>query len=131
MLEADIARRPPDKILEDIFDWHAIYNFTSVGIEETQFQELFKDLVLKESIRRKVYLPVEGLRPVSDKTLRITRLQPHVKNGVLRFRKRHVTLLDQLRYFPKAEHDDGPDALEMLFSLILRHQHGPRIRSFA
>ena len=26
-----------------------------------------------------------------------------------------VTLIDQLRHFPKADHDDGPDALQMLW----------------
>jgi len=25
------------------------------------------------------------------------------------------TLIDQLRHYPKADHDDGPDALEMLW----------------
>ena len=38
-------------------------------------------------------------------------------------------LIDQLRYFPKADHDDGPEALEMVFSLITQHTtFGPRIR---
>ncbi len=100
-----------------------------MGIEEIQFQELFKDLVVKESARRKLYVPVEGIRPNSDKTLRISKLQPHIKNGVIRFRKQQTVLLDQLRYFPRADHDDGPDALEMVFSLIHRNSGpGPRIR---
>jgi len=33
-----------------------------------------------------------------------------------------------LKYFPKASHDDGPDALEMLFNLINNGFNGPRIR---
>jgi len=38
--------------------------------------------------------------------------------------------IDQLRYFPKADHDDGPDALEMVFSLIVHHtSFGPRVRT--
>ena len=40
--------------------------------------------------------------------------------------------IDQLRYFPKADHDDGPDALEMVFSLITHHNtSGPRVRSLS
>ena len=93
------------------------------------FQELFKDHVEKESRKKKLFLPVEGIRPKSDKRLRITRLQPHIKNGVFRFRRCQTLLLDQLRYYPKADHDDGPDALEMLLTLIARSHGGPRIRS--
>lgn len=129
VLEADIKKRHPDAIMEDLFRYHQRYKFTLVGIEEIQFQELFKDLVVKESARRKLYMPVEGIRPNSDKTLRISKLQPHIKNGVIRFRKQQTVLLDQLRYFPRADHDDGPDALEMVFSLIhCNSGPGPRIR---
>jgi uncharacterized membrane-anchored protein YhcB (DUF1043 family) len=40
--------------------------------------------------------------------------------------------IDQLRYFPKADHDDGPDALEMVFTLITHHNSfGPRIRKLS
>ena len=130
VLEADIRKRHPDAIMEDLFAFHKKYRFTLAGIEEIQFQELFKDLVIKESTKRKLYLPVEGIRPNTDKILRITKIQPHIKNGVIRFRRNQTQLIDQLRYFPKADHDDGPDALEMVFSLITRHTTpGPRVRS--
>ena len=129
LLEADIRKRPPDAILEDLLTLHKRYRFTLVGIEEIQFQELFKDLVIKESAKRGLYLPVEGIRPNSDKVLRISKMQPHIKNGIIRFRRNQTQLIDQLRYFPKADHDDGPDALEMVFSLITHHNtFGPRVR---
>ena len=35
--------------MEDLFAYHRKYNFTLAGIEEIQFQELFKDWVIKES----------------------------------------------------------------------------------
>lgn len=130
VLEADIAKRHPDKLMQDLFAWHRKYQFHLVGIEEVQFQELFKDHVEKESRRLKLFLPVEGLRPKTDKRLRIARLQPHIKNGVIRFRRSQTQLIDQLRYYPKADHDDGPDALEMLLTLISRSSGGPQIRSF-
>ncbi|MFQ5482899.1 MAG: phage terminase large subunit [Nitrospinaceae bacterium] len=129
ILEADIEHRHPDKLMEDLFAWHQKYGLTLAGIEEVQFQELFKDLVVRESARRGLYLAVEGLRPHTDKHLRIMRLQPHIKNGVFRFRQRQTRLLDQLRQYPRADHDDGPDALEMLLTLTQRSLGGPRIRS--
>lgn len=129
VLEADIKKRHPDRLMEDLFAWHKKYGFRLVGIEEVAFQELFKDHVEKESRKRKLFLPVEGIRPKTDKRLRIARLQPHIKNGLFRFRHCQSLLLDQLRYYPKADHDDGPDALEMLLTLIARAHGGPRIRN--
>lgn len=131
ILEADIKRRHPDAIMEALFDYHEMYHLTRVVIEEVQFQELFKDQLINESAARKLYLPVEGTRPIANKLLRITKLQPHIRNGFIRFRRNQRTLLDQLKYYPKADHDDGPDALEMLFSLIKRGEGGPRIRLVA
>lgn len=128
ILEADIQKRHPDAIMEALFEYHKTYKFARVVIEEVQFQELFKDQLIKESAKRQIYLPVEGTRPVADKKLRITKLQPHIKNGLIRFRRNQRVLLEQLKYFPKASHDDGPDALEMLFSLIERGGSEPRIR---
>ncbi|MCH7650515.1 MAG: phage terminase large subunit [Nitrospinae bacterium] len=129
VLEADIRKRPPDAIMEDLFALHKKYRFTLAGIEEIQFQEMFKDWVIKESTKRGLYLPVEGIRPNSDKVLRISKMQPHIKNGIIRFRRNQTQLIDQLKYFPKADHDDVPDALEMVFSLITHHTtFGPRIR---
>ncbi|MBI5427269.1 MAG: phage terminase large subunit [Nitrospinae bacterium] len=129
ILEADIRKRHPDAIMEDLLNYHELYKFTRVGVEETQFQELFKDNLVKESARRGLFLPVDGIRSSADKTLRITKLQPQIKNGRIRFRRDQRILLDQLKYFPKADHDDGPDALEMLLSLIVGKHSKPRVRT--
>ena len=52
--------------------------------------------------------------------MRIEGLQPHVANGLILFNRNHRTLLQQLRDWPEAQHDDGPDALEMLWQIALR-----------
>jgi len=52
ILEADIRRRHPDAIMEDLFRYHVRYQFHRVVIEEVQFQEFFKDQVARESARR-------------------------------------------------------------------------------
>ena len=36
-------------------------------------------------------------------------------NGLILLHSSQATLISQLRHFPKADHDDGPDALEMLW----------------
>ena len=54
-----------------------------------------------------------NIRSTTDKLGRIQTLQPLVSSGILRFSRRHLKLLEQLRQFPHGAHDDGPDALEM------------------
>jgi len=87
------------------------------AIEAVQFQEFMRQTLVKRSARRGVPVPAVGVTPHTDKDLRIASLQPHVANGLIRFDPRHKTLLEQLRHWPKADHDDGPDALQMLWML--------------
>ncbi len=54
---------------------------------------------------------------MTHKLGRIESLEPIVSAGNLLFCSKHRILLDQLRQFPFAKHDDGPDALEMAVQL--------------
>ncbi|OGG01289.1 MAG: hypothetical protein A3F83_06145 [Candidatus Glassbacteria bacterium RIFCSPLOWO2_12_FULL_58_11] len=118
VLDADIEHRPPDKIIEDTLELYRRRRPAVLGVETVQFQEFFRDVLQKRAAALGFYPPVRGIKTSKDKKLRIQRLQPLVKNGTLRFQKRHITLYDQLRLFPRAGHDDGPDALEMAVQLI-------------
>ncbi|MEA1996995.1 MAG: phage terminase large subunit, partial [Gemmatimonadota bacterium] len=136
VLDADITLRPPDKIIEDTIELYLRRRPVAVGVETVQFQEFFRQCLEKEAAQLGVYPPVRGLTSTRDKKLRIQRLQPLIKSGTLRFRKRHKTLYDQLRFYPKADHDDGPDALEMAVRLIESFEgpdgfrfQGPRTRT--
>lgn len=123
IVDADVERRHPDIIIEDIIQ-KAIWlsktfekNYYKFGAETNQFQWFLKEQLAKESARRRVYLPIEEVRQTSDKIMRIQTLQPDVKNKYIKFNKQHKRLLDQLKYFPMADHDDAPDALEGCRSL--------------
>ncbi len=118
VLEADICRRPPSQLIEDTLELYLRRRPRVIGVESVQFQEFFKDVLLKEAQGRGLYPPVRGVVPGKNKQARISCLQPLVKNGTLRFQRRHHELYDQLRLFPKAGHDDGPDALEMALALL-------------
>ncbi|MBU0640031.1 MAG: hypothetical protein KKB50_14285, partial [Planctomycetes bacterium] len=72
----------------------------------------------------------------SDKLARIQSLQPLVRSGTLQFSRKHAVLLEQMMLFPKAAHDDGPDALEMavaaarsLADVKIECAWGPPLRS--
>jgi len=113
VLDADIARRKPDRIIDDVLSYQRIRKYQKFGFEANCFQDFLADELQRRSNQQSLYLPISKLTHTSDKIGRIQSLQPLVRSGTLQFSRRHTTLLEQLRMFPKAAHDDGPDALEM------------------
>ncbi|MBF0095753.1 MAG: phage terminase large subunit [Magnetococcales bacterium] len=120
IVEADIRSRLPDRIIEDVIAYQGRYNCRLWVVEAIQFQEFFKDELIRRSAQQGVPVPARGSKPSRDKGLRISSLQPHVANGLIRFHVGQITLLDQLRRWGEGsgEHDDGPDALEMLWRVV-------------
>lgn len=117
VLDADIERRKPDATIDHILALHQRRSYQRFAIESNQFQEFMASELEKRGKERGLYPPVEKIVSTSDKLGRIQTLEPIVKNGAIKFSRRHITLLEQMRYFPKGNHDDGPDALEMVFQL--------------
>lgn len=115
VVEAGIRKRLPDRIIEDVIGLQAEYRCLLWVIETVQFQEFLRSELVKRSAARGIPVPARGVQPITDKLLRIESLQPHMANGLIRLHPSQVTLIDQLRHFPKADHDDGPDALHMLW----------------
>jgi predicted phage terminase large subunit-like protein len=115
VVEALIKKRLPDRIIEDVISLQAEYHCLLWIIETVQFQEFLRTELVKRSAARGIPVPARAVTPHADKLLRIESLQPHMVNGLIRLHASQVTLIDQLRHFPKADHDDGPDALQMLW----------------
>lgn len=133
VLVADIERRHPDIIKDDILSQasnlienHPETPIRAFAVESVQFQEYFKDVLAKESREKGIYLPIVSTEnQTTKKEVRIQALQPLVKNGVIRFQKHQRLFLEQLKYYPLADHDDGPDALEM----AVRKARTPELKS--
>jgi predicted phage terminase large subunit-like protein len=117
VVDADIARRLPDKIIEDVLQYQQRRHYNLFGVEANQFQQFLAFELRQRGNAARLYPPVREIVQTRDKLGRIQRLQPLVSSGTIRFSRRHRTLLDQLRQFPRAAHDDGPDALEMAVRL--------------
>lgn len=117
VVEAQIKKRLPDRIIEDVIELQGLYKCVLWAVETVQFQEFLRTELIKRSAARGVPVPARAVQPNSDKLLRIESLQPHVRNGLIRLHPNQQTLIDQLRHFPKADHDDGPDALHMLWTI--------------
>lgn len=129
VVEAKVARRIPDLQIAHIIEFQREYQCLVWGFESIQFQEFMRQELIKASAQCGVPVPAIPLTPHADKNLRIESLSPHVNNGLILFSQAHTVLNTQLRHWPEADHDDGPDALHMLWMLAISRSGGiPRIR---
>jgi predicted phage terminase large subunit-like protein len=131
VVEASIALRKPNVIISRTIDFQREYNCALWVVEAVQFQEFFREILIEKSLEAKVPVPARPVTPHSDKDLRISSLEPYVTDGRIRFNQRHKLLLEQMRHHPKPDvKKDGPDALEMLWTLASRNSAGiPQIHS--
>jgi len=122
---ADIEKRKPDKIIEDALEnsqrlkrdyKKPLYKF---GVETVQFQYYFAEIMRQRAAEVGEYLPIEEINSVQNKDARVQSLQPFVKNGYLKFSKKHKTLLKQMTEYPMGKNDDGPDGLQMAVKLAM------------
>lgn len=127
VVEAKVARRLPDLQITHIIDFQREYGCLVWGFEAIQFQEFMRTELVKRSAAAGCPVPAVALHPHSDKDLRIESLSPHVNNGLIRFHPGHTVLNSQVRHWPEADHDDGPDALHMLWMLAVSRAGGVRI----
>lgn len=127
---ADIEKRKPDQIIDDALETSRRMKrdygrgYTKFGVETVQFQAYFAEIMRQRSAQAGEYLPIEEINSIKNKDARIQSLQPFVKNGYIKFSRRHKTLLKQMSEYPMGKNDDGPDALEMVVKLALAIQGG-------
>lgn len=70
---------------------------------------------------------IEEINSTQNKDARIQSLQPFVKNGYIKFSKKHKTLLKQMTEYPMGKNDDAPDGLQMAVKLALDVKTGRRV----
>ena len=80
--------------------------------------------LMKRAAKAGLAMPCMPIIPLTDKALRIERLQPPMKAGLIRLHNSQKTMIDQLSQWPNAAHDDGPDCLEMLHTNALHYGGG-------
>jgi predicted phage terminase large subunit-like protein len=119
VVHASIRKRVPDRIISDIIEAQREFGCLVWGFEAVVFAEFIRTELVKRSAAEGVPVPARALIPIADKDLRILSLQPHMANGLLRLHRSQTTLIDHFRHYPKADHDDGPDAAQMLWMLAV------------
>ena len=128
VIDADLKRCKPDQMIESVVQLVQMYRIAKFGFESNQFQEVLADQVERRVREAGKLMRIERLKTTTNKQSRIEGLEPLIRQGRLRFCRRHQMLLDQLRQFPLGAHDDGPDALEMAVTLAVKKQQVVRSR---
>ncbi len=128
-VQADLARRPLAQMVADGVELFAQFRPDGLAIESNHFQELLAPLFADEAARRGM-LPINPwlLNNTTNKQTRIRRLGAYLAGHRLRFKAGCPStelLVQQLQEFPLADHDDGPDALEMAIRLAAELLNGP------
>jgi predicted phage terminase large subunit-like protein len=118
-------RQAPTKQIDAIFDMHEEFHFQKFGVETNLFRNLLLPNIQAEEKRRRAKDPKferiswYDIEQVENKTERIFTIEPRLTHGnILLHRGLSETFRQQLEDFPHVDHDDGPDAVEMLWSLV-------------
>ncbi|WP_281202669.1 phage terminase large subunit [Cytobacillus kochii] len=119
VVDAFIERVHPDILLKTTVEKALEYEYTAIAVEAQQAQEWFADKLV-EALQVEGYPGMTRLKHVKQRTrkaLRIESLLPDLQNGKLRFKRNHRLLLEMFEMYPNHNHDDGPDACQMAFSI--------------
>ena len=120
VLDTVVKRMLPDRLIEQVIALQRQYHCIKWAVETVQFQAFLKSELVQRGARAGVPIPAIGITHKVNKQLRIETLQPHFANGMIGLRSEQKWLIEQLRHFPKADHDDAPDALQMVWAISLR-----------
>lgn len=126
IVEARLYHGTARQIVDDGIDTWLEFKPDALGIESDVFQSLFLDVFELVCTERKITMAVTEMPTAGvSKPVRIRRLDPYFARRRFRFVDSPGTrmLLDQLRFFPAADHDDGPDALEQALRLAIMIDH--------
>lgn len=111
-----VERMANGVLARTLFDLHRIHKFDSLCFEINGFQSVLADAIRKESDERGVRLPITTMTHNDPKPFRIARLGVLFENHFFKFKDRNKgndRIIKQAKMYPRGDHDDGPDALEM------------------
>lgn len=106
--------RDVKQIVDEVFKLHERFRFRAVGIEVIGSQVYISGEVKRQQKERNRWFRVVELNPNRGKDSKIYSLQPRFESGLLHLHPNHSDELQyELQNYPRARHDDCPDALWM------------------
>lgn len=118
VLAAEVAWLDPMATADRVIELQRIWRCARWAVEDVAYQAVLRDLVWERGAKAGVAVPCEGVKPLYAKDIRIMSLQAPVNTGRIRFDPTHAELIKQITEYPQGTRDDGPDALELAWSLV-------------
>lgn len=110
------------ELIDHIFYLNKTYNPKMIGLEETTFTMAIQPFIQEEMAKRQVYFSITPLKHKGvQKELRIRGLIPRWENKSIFLVGDNLELKDEMRVFPRGQHDDIIDSL----SMQLHNAHKP------
>ena len=121
----DFTKRvSPTKYIQELFNLNDRFEYSRMAIETNLYRELLLPNIIDEKKRRQkasgkdIRMAFYEVEQTENKRERITRLEPKVNHGYMVFnRALSQEFMNQFRDFPHSDHDDAPDATEILWNL--------------
>lgn len=122
VLAAELLRLPIPDLCRRMVELCVRHDVRSIRIEDVGFQSVLRIPLGDELAARRLPIPVTGFRPNAPKPTRLRALEAPILGGSILIHRRHVALAGQLEALRRdgtsGDHDDGPDALHMLWSWL-------------
>jgi predicted phage terminase large subunit-like protein len=116
---AQRERLTPTEIVERMFSLQKEFNLNALGVEIVAYQEALLYLVDQEMRKRKVILPIKGIkRTLVSKQSRVLGLVPRFEWGRILINQGMIAFEDEYATFPRGRFDDILDSLASLEELV-------------
>lgn len=141
-VDADLSKRPiaapraaddtaiGEGMVERVVELYKGFRPECLALETNTFQQLLSIPLHAEAKRQGIELRIVEIDNRVNKNVRIRRLGGPLSMRRMRFKRTPGVrvLVEQLKQFPTAEHDDGPDSLEMARRVAIELWNGKQIK---
>lgn len=121
-VDLDMRKRPVDEIIRDWVLCYSDFRPDVCAVESNQFQSLLCEDIQEASDEAGLTdVNIQPLENFTSKAVRIRRLSTLLSRKRIRFKagsEGAALCIQQMKDFPNGDHDDGPDAVEMLCRIL-------------
>ena len=122
ILDAFLDRKPPSRIIYEMYDLFHHYDFRKMFFEENLFKDVYAPYIRavgkewNDKHKTDIALPIHSIYNKIAKEQRIYGIEPYVTMGKIIVNE-HINpdFLTQLHTYPNSDHNDGLDALQLLW----------------